>query len=201
MQFDRAKLKTVILYTCVKCDPSRLGAVKLNKVLYYADMLRYAETGTPLTGATYRKLPFGPTCDQLNSTLAELVGEGAIEPRESQYFGYRKKEYISRRSPDIERMNVDESQRPPRYFGELTSFSDRTVRPMPVNSQYRSQRQSSRRRKSAPRGQLGLAAFLIFMSLPLLFVRFLLCWSSPASTNEKILQGELVLSRVDGLPH
>jgi hypothetical protein len=38
MQFDRAKLKAVILYTCAKCEASKLGAVKLNKVLYYGDI-------------------------------------------------------------------------------------------------------------------------------------------------------------------
>jgi hypothetical protein len=108
MQFDRAKLKAVILYTCARSDQGQLGAVKLHKVLYYADMLRYAETGTPLTGATYRKLPFGPTCDQLLSSLAELAAEGAIETRETPYFGYIKKEYLVRRSAEINRMNEDE---------------------------------------------------------------------------------------------
>jgi hypothetical protein len=39
MQFDRAKLKTVILYACSKCDAEQMGAVKLHKVLYFADML------------------------------------------------------------------------------------------------------------------------------------------------------------------
>jgi hypothetical protein len=108
MQFDLAKLKAVILYSCSRCEASTLGTVKLHKVLYYADMLQYASVGTPITGSTYRKLPFGPTCDQLVSALAELVREGAIEIRESDYFGYRKKEYIARRSPEADRLSRDE---------------------------------------------------------------------------------------------
>jgi hypothetical protein len=95
MQFDRAKLKDVVLYACASCDPARMGAVKLNKVLYFSDMLRYAHTGTPLTGATYRKRPMGPTCDQVLSVLKELSREGNLEIQETDYFGYLKKEYIA----------------------------------------------------------------------------------------------------------
>jgi hypothetical protein len=58
--------------------------------------------------ATYRKLPFGPTCDQLTSTLVELAREGALDIRESDYFGYRKKEFIARREPETERLGNDE---------------------------------------------------------------------------------------------
>ena len=58
MQFDRAKLKTVILYVCSRCEPAQLGAVKLHKVLYFTDMLHYAHAGTAVTGATYRERPF-----------------------------------------------------------------------------------------------------------------------------------------------
>lgn len=109
MQFDRAKLKTAILYTCAKCEPSQLGAVKLHKVLYYADMLHYAHMGTPLTGATYRKRPHGPTCDNLLPTLRELARAGAIEIREVDYFGYRKKEYVALQCPEIERLSAAET--------------------------------------------------------------------------------------------
>ena len=45
MQYDRGKLKSVVLYTCAKCEPSRLGAVKLHKVLYFADMIRLCPSG------------------------------------------------------------------------------------------------------------------------------------------------------------
>jgi len=108
MQFDRVKLKTVILYTCVKCNSSDLGAVKLHKVLYFADMLHYAHVGTPITGATYRKRALGPTCDQLLSTLRDLDKTGEIEVRDADYFGFRKKEYVPLRGPEIERLSKSE---------------------------------------------------------------------------------------------
>lgn len=105
MQFDREKLKAVILYTCLKCKPSQLGAVKLHKVLYFADMLHYVYDGSAFTGATYRKRPLGPTCDQLLPLLGELKRDGAIETRESNYFGYKKKEYLPKVAPELFRFN------------------------------------------------------------------------------------------------
>lgn len=108
MALDREKLKAVILHVCAKCDPSRLGAVKLHKVLYFADMLRYANVGKPITGATYRKRPFGPTCDSLLSVLAELERAGSLEIRNVDYFGYTKKEFVVKVAPDTNRLSEDE---------------------------------------------------------------------------------------------
>jgi hypothetical protein len=108
MQFDRAKLKDVVLYACSACDPSRMGAVKLNKVLYFADMLRYANVGAPMTGSTYRKRRNGPTCDQLLPVLTELTREGALEVRDVDYFGYLKKEYITRQQPSSDSLSSEE---------------------------------------------------------------------------------------------
>jgi hypothetical protein len=105
MQFDREKLKAVILYACNRCKASELGAVKLHKVLYFSDMLYYADVGTPLTGATYRKRPHGPTCDELLPVLRELEKSGAIAVREVDYFGYRKKEYLAQAPAETERLN------------------------------------------------------------------------------------------------
>jgi hypothetical protein len=108
MQFDRAKLKTVILFACAGCNPSELGAVKLHKVLYFADMLHYAHVGSPITGSTYRKRALGPTCDQLLSTIADLVRERRLEVCEVDYFGFSKKEFVPLAQAETERLNESE---------------------------------------------------------------------------------------------
>lgn len=94
MQFDREKMRAVILRTCHTCQADQLGAVKLNKVLYYLDMLYYAHHRQPVTGATYRKRPNGPTTDQLLFILRDMERMGEIEIRQTDYHGYIKKEYI-----------------------------------------------------------------------------------------------------------
>jgi hypothetical protein len=49
VQFDRAKFKDTVHYICGKCPADELGKVKLHKTLYFADMIHFVDTGTPLT--------------------------------------------------------------------------------------------------------------------------------------------------------
>lgn len=108
MQFDRLKLKALILYACSKCEREALGAVKLHKVLYFSDMLNYAFTGSPITGATYRKRSFGPTCDALLVCLRELEIDGDIIVNDVDYFGFKKKEFIPTKGIDASRLSRKE---------------------------------------------------------------------------------------------
>ena len=94
MQFDRNKLRAVVLRTCHRVPPDRIGAVKLHKVLYFLDMIRYATSGNSVTGSEYRKRPFGPTCVQLLPVLREMERDWDLEIRDVDYFGLRKKEYV-----------------------------------------------------------------------------------------------------------
>lgn len=95
LQFDREKMRAVILHACHSCAPSDLGAVKLNKVLYYLDMLTYAHHRSAVTGATYRKRPNGPASDQLLFLLREMERAGDIQINNVDYHGYIKKEYVA----------------------------------------------------------------------------------------------------------
>lgn len=95
MQFDREKMRAVILHACHSCKPEELGAVKLHKVFYFLDMIGYAHTRSPVTGATYRKRPNGPTAEQLLSTLRDMARNGDILIRDVDYHGYIKKEYVA----------------------------------------------------------------------------------------------------------
>jgi hypothetical protein len=108
VQFDRNKFREAVLLICALCEPGRLGAVKLHKVLYFADMLWYVLTGHPLTGATYRKRPYGPTADQLLSALRQLERDGALQVRDSNYYGFRKIEYIPLQGPNLTIFNERE---------------------------------------------------------------------------------------------
>jgi len=108
MQFDWLKFKDAVHYTCYKCDRSQLGAVKLNKVLYFTDMVRYAWTGSPVTGAIYKKRKHGPTTDQLLSALRELEAEKKVEIHDVNFFGFKKKEYVTLTEPDVSRLSKEE---------------------------------------------------------------------------------------------
>ena len=59
--YNEEKLRELILYIAhkSKSDP-RFGAVKLNKLLYYADFTAYRLLGKSITGAEYQHLSEGP---------------------------------------------------------------------------------------------------------------------------------------------
>jgi hypothetical protein len=56
-------------------------------------MISYATEGAPMTGAKYRKRPFGPTCDDLLNVLPEMEHDGLLRVDYVNYFGYTKKEF------------------------------------------------------------------------------------------------------------
>ena len=101
-------MRAVILRACHACHPEDLGAVKLNKVLYYLDMLNYAHQRQVVTGATYRKRPNGPASDQLLFTLRDMASVGDIEIRNVEFHGYWKKEYIAKVAEPAGALNASE---------------------------------------------------------------------------------------------
>lgn len=80
---DDERFKELVLYVCERCanDP-KFGATKLNKILYYADFLAYAELDAPITGLEYQKLPKGPAPRRLLPLRDEMIkaGDLAIQP-------------------------------------------------------------------------------------------------------------------------
>lgn len=103
MAFNRDKFKSLVHYVCWSCkdDPSRLGAVKLNKILWLSDFLTYYRAGDSITGARYIKRQFGPVPSSIVPILHELEAERKLIERDAPYHGLVKKEYIVLRDPSI----------------------------------------------------------------------------------------------------
>ena len=86
---DLARLKEAILYISRECaGDEKFGAVKLNKILYYADFRAYREFGQSITEATYQHLPEGPAPKELLQARQELVNEGRLEIEPHQVFSF-----------------------------------------------------------------------------------------------------------------
>jgi hypothetical protein len=101
--YDKNKFKTLVHYICAQRsgDPSSLGAVKLNKILWLADFNAYYSLGEPITGARYVKRQYGPVPHQIVAVLQELQNDGAIEVMDVTHFGKRKKQYRVKSIPSV----------------------------------------------------------------------------------------------------
>jgi uncharacterized phage-associated protein len=110
IQFDRQKFEDVIHFICHRCRDrvNELGKVKLHKILYFADMLTYLETGQPLTGAEYNKQGFGPVARHLSAALRALEKAGRVRAEERTYFGFPKFDFISTSDPNLSRLSAHE---------------------------------------------------------------------------------------------
>ena len=82
-------------------DPGGQGAVKLNKILWWADFESFRERYRSVTGAVYQKLNEGPAPVRLLPTRNKLLRSGAVEMEERDR-GARSPEkvLIARRPPE-----------------------------------------------------------------------------------------------------
>ncbi len=106
---DDLKLKCTVHYVIARCDPVKLGATKLNKVLWFADVIYYGRHGRTITGSdSYVKQQFGPVQKNMLGVLADLKQEGKIIERPAATpVGFRR-EYIWVKEPDLTPFKADE---------------------------------------------------------------------------------------------
>ena len=110
LDFD--KLKDVVHYVCSKAsdDPSCMGSVKLNKVLWYADSIAYLVRGKSITGEIYVKRQHGPVPKHILSVLDALIRDGRVVRGKVDHFGFMKNEYLAIKDPDLESLDGNEKK-------------------------------------------------------------------------------------------
>jgi uncharacterized phage-associated protein len=107
--YDEGKFAELVLYVAHGLSDDRAGgAIKLNKVLYFADFAHVRKHGRPITGADYQKLPHGPAPRRLKPVRSRLVAEGAAELVTEEFLGYRMHRLVPLRRPDVSCFSADE---------------------------------------------------------------------------------------------
>jgi hypothetical protein len=107
---NEKKFKELLLYVSQKCanDPT-FGATKLNKILFYADFLAYANLGEPITCFDYQKLRWGPAPRRLIPVQTEMIERGELVLQPLHMLGGRiQKRTINLRSPDLSVFTAEE---------------------------------------------------------------------------------------------
>lgn len=104
------RLKELMLHVAQKSeDDPNFGAVKLNKILFFADFMYYMRTGSALTGAVYMRLPNGPAPKRLVPLREELKRAGeATEMTMDLPDGLAQRRLVALRDPDPETFSVRE---------------------------------------------------------------------------------------------
>lgn len=98
---NREKMKRLTHYVIARSEnPSVLGSVKLNKILWFSDVAAYLNWGQTLTGDRYVKRQFGPVPRNILSVLGELQDEGKVLVRKITYYGREKTDYLALEAPE-----------------------------------------------------------------------------------------------------
>jgi hypothetical protein len=96
------RLAALAHYVIWRCNPADLGAVKLYKILWFADLERYRQTGRTITGATaYTKRQYGPVPKGIMQALETLEHEQKIAKGSQNYYGRPKTMFLARSRPDL----------------------------------------------------------------------------------------------------
>lgn len=101
MKFNYEKFRDLVHYICHIADRDELGAVKLNKILWFADMITYVNKGKSLTGSVYVKRQLGPVPIEILRALEDLEAAQKMIVRDIPCFGNTKRDFISLTEPNI----------------------------------------------------------------------------------------------------
>lgn len=106
-----SKFKALTHFVINECadDPSRLGALRLNKALWHTDVLAYRATGQSVTGDSYVKRKNGPVPAEVLATIRELQNDGLIHVREPRY-QFDPRRYMSLEDPDTSALSEQDIQ-------------------------------------------------------------------------------------------
>lgn len=99
----KARLKEAMLYVAGICaGDNKFGAVKLSKILCFADMLSYAKHGKAITGAKYKSMQNGPVPISLHDLKDEMVASQEIVVRKIPVMDYQQHCYVPLRDANLE---------------------------------------------------------------------------------------------------
>ncbi len=82
-EFDYRRYAAVVTWFCGHVNT--VTATSLNKLLFYADFLHFQSESVSLTGAAYRRAPYGPVPAAYGDLREHLEWEQVIEVREVEY--------------------------------------------------------------------------------------------------------------------
>ncbi|MCD4792922.1 MAG: DUF4065 domain-containing protein [Bacteroidales bacterium] len=103
------KFKDILLYILEKCaGKPNVGETLLYKLLYFSDFNYYELYEEHLSGAEYRKLPYGPVPQKLAYIINQMIANKQLKRFKTDYHGYPQTRYIPLSKPDLTNLNAGE---------------------------------------------------------------------------------------------
>jgi transcriptional regulator with XRE-family HTH domain len=118
------KFKNVLLYILERCaGKPNVGETVLYKLLYFSDFNYYELHEEHLTGAKYRKLPFGPVPQKLDRIIHQMIEDGQLQRVKTTYHGKVQKRYLPLEKADLTRLKGSEKEVIDRVIEQMSDWS------------------------------------------------------------------------------
>ena len=118
------KFKNVLLYILERCaGKPNVGETVLYKLLYFSDFNYYELYEEHLTGAKYRKLPYGPVPQKFDSIIGQMMEHGQIQRIKTEYFYKIQTRYIPLAKSNLTELKASEKEVIDRVIEQLSDWS------------------------------------------------------------------------------
>ncbi|MEA1876201.1 MAG: DUF4065 domain-containing protein [Bacteroidota bacterium] len=118
------KFKNILLYILERCGGKpNIGETVLYKLLYFSDFNFYETYEEHLTGAQYRKLPYGPVPQKLDYLISQMIANGQLQRIKTEYHGYPQTRYIPMEKADLTEMSAAEKEIIDRVIDRFSDWS------------------------------------------------------------------------------
>lgn len=119
-----SKFKNVLLYILEKCaGKPNVGETVLYKLLYFADFNYYELYEEHLTGAKYRKLPYGPVPQKLDTILNHMIDAGQLQRFKTDYYGLQQTRYLPLTKANLTELKASEKEVIDRVIEQMSDWS------------------------------------------------------------------------------
>jgi transcriptional regulator with XRE-family HTH domain len=119
-----SKFKNVLLYILEKCaGKPNVGETVLYKLLYFSDFNYYELYEEHLTGAKYRKLPYGPVPQKLDVIIGQMIEKGKIQRIKTKYHGYPQIRYLPLEKADLTKLRASEIEIIDKVINQMSDWS------------------------------------------------------------------------------
>jgi transcriptional regulator with XRE-family HTH domain len=118
------KFMNVVLYMLERCaGKPNIGETVLYKLLYFSDFNYYEIYEEHLTGATYRKLQYGPVPQKFDAIIQQMIEKKQIQRVKTTYHGLPQTRYLPLEKADLTILRASEKEVIDRVIEHMSDWS------------------------------------------------------------------------------
>jgi transcriptional regulator with XRE-family HTH domain len=122
------KFKNVLLYILERCaGKPNVGETVLYKLLYFSDFNYYELYEEHLSGARYRKLPYGPVPLSFEKIVTGMIEKGEIKKIKTQYFNKLQTRYLPLAKPDLTKLLASQKEIIDKVIDQMSDWSAASI--------------------------------------------------------------------------